>query len=84
MGIKKRMWKGDVGTSRICRGPLKEVIHIESRDTKRGGIMWTLDLECGHWAFRYATNPLYKGIKPVAFAPKRCRCRVCGFALKSD
>jgi hypothetical protein len=84
MGIKKRMWKtAFAGTSRICRGPLKEVIHIESRDTKRGGIRWTLDLECGHMACRYATNPLHKGIKPIAFAPKKVRCIVCGLAQKA-
>lgn len=81
MGIKKRMWprqtQGD-GARRISRGPLREVIHIESSDTKRGGIKWTLRLECEHLAFRYAKNPLYVGIKPMTFAPKRCRCTTCG------
>lgn len=79
MGIKKRMWRNVTSAlPRICRGPLREVVHIESADTKRGGIKWTLDLECGHVAFRYAGNPLYKGIKPITFAPKRCRCMMCG------
>jgi len=64
---------------RMSRGPLKEVVHIESADTKRGGIRWTLDLECGHMAVRYAGNPMWKGIKPLAF-PKKVRCIVCGFA----
>lgn len=63
---------------RISRGPLKEVTHIESNDTRRGGIRWTLDLECGHMAFRYATNPMHKYIKPIAHAPKKVRCIVCG------
>lgn len=64
--------------ARISRGPLKEVVHIESTDTKRGGIRWTLDLECGHMAVRYAENPRWMGMQPPAFAPKKVRCIVCG------
>lgn len=67
---------------RTCRGPLREVVHIESTGTRRGGIRWTLDLECGHMAARYATNPLYKGIKPIALAPYKVRCIACGLARK--
>jgi len=37
-------------------------------------------LECGHMATRYASNQQWKGIKPPAFAPKKCRCIVCGFS----
>lgn len=67
---------------RVSRGPLREVVHIKSHDTKRGGIRWTLDLECGHMATRYASNQQWKGIKPPAFAPKKCRCIVCGFSME--
>lgn len=81
MGIKKRMWGfRATGSSRTCRGPLREVINIELSSTKGGGIKWTLRLECGHTATRYAASLLYKGLKPIKYAPKRCRCIVCGFA----
>lgn len=78
------MWREQtIGTRRISRGPLREVIHIESSGTKRGGIKWTLQLECGHLACRYARNPLYMGVKPMAFAPKKCRCLACGILAEN-
>lgn len=64
------------------RAPWRKVIHIESRDTKRGGIMWTLILECEHLSFKYAPNPQWKVFKPEAHAPYKRRCLACKLASK--
>lgn len=58
--------------------PWRKVTYIESRDTRRGGTHWTLTLECGHVAFRYAPNRLWRMIKPATFAPHKVRCLCCG------
>lgn len=86
MEIKKRMRRGVPSTAlpRICRGPLREVVHIEFSDTKRGGIKWTLNLSCGHLATRYAKNRQWGApqMKPLSFAPWHCRCTACGILAK--
>jgi hypothetical protein len=83
MAIKKRMWSfRAIGSSRGSRGPLREVVTIELSSTERKGIRWTLHLKCGHMAFRYAANILYKGLKPITYAPKQCRCIVCGLGAQ--
>lgn len=65
--------------------PLRDVVYIEiARPGRNGGQPWLLTLECGHLAVRSRGNTkdtlrvaarLFKG--PM-FAPKRCRCVLCG------
>lgn len=66
------------------RAPWREVARIETRDTKRGGFLWTLILECEHLAFRYAPNKQWGApqFKPLPFAPKKIRCLACLLASR--
>ena len=67
------------------RAPWREVAHIETRDTKRGGFLWTLTLSCEHLAFRYAPNPQWRApqMKPLPIAPHKIRCLACFLARKN-
>ena len=63
--------------------PWRAVAHIDTTTGKRGGQVWKLTLECGHWAFR--SNPVLKTnavahARRMKFAPKRVRCWHCGNA----
>lgn len=59
--------------------PWREVVHIRNVDTKRGGTLWILTLECGHMLSKYAPNPRWQlaAFRKPAFAPKKVRCWVC-------
>lgn len=66
--------------------PLRNVVRIEvARPGRNGGQPWILTLECGHLAIRSRGNTKDKArvvsrlmIKGIRFAPKRCRCVLCG------
>jgi hypothetical protein len=61
--------------------PWRDVVHIETRDTRGGGQCWILTLECGCYkavSIPLAKNPMRAIIsrKPT-FAPTRVRCITC-------
>lgn len=67
--------------------PLRDVVHIEIAKPirKNGAQPWLLTLSCGHIAVRSrgdtvdalrATARLFT--KGIRYAPKRCRCILCG------
>lgn len=59
--------------------PWRQVIHIGHRETKRGGTLWMLTLECGHALSKYAPNPKWRpeAFRGQVFAPKKMRCWIC-------
>jgi hypothetical protein len=62
--------------------PWREVEQIETRYTKNGGVVWSLQLSCGHIAARHGGN-WSRGVKVLTgrlrLAPKRVRCLLCSF-----
>ena len=75
-----------MGLGRDERGrwrPWRQVVHIETRDTRGGGRCWFLTLECGHFkavSIPYARPAvhllgLFSGKRRLA--PERVRCIVC-------
>lgn len=67
----------------LPKGPFRKVVYIEQRLGKRGGEYWALRLECEH--VTHVPIPrldmagiLFKRKPLVRYAPKRCRCMLCG------
>ena len=61
--------------------PWREVVHIETRNTRGGGQCWFLTLVCAHFkavSVPYARNPLAAAYyRKVRLAPHRVRCIMC-------
>ena len=60
--------------------PWRQVVHIETRDTRGGGQCWVLTLECGCLkavSVPLASNPFRAILRKPHGAPERVRCITC-------
>jgi len=67
-------------------GPMREVVYIFKREGVRGGAIWMLVLECGHFVARKRHEAkelsaiIHAMLEPIErrLAPRRAQCHFCG------